>query len=301
MSHARNYVFTLHEKDGEVLRLLDPVEWPEYVTFVVYQQEVAPDTGRVHFQGYLELGTKKSMTQLKEDIPDLEDAWFQPRRGNQRQAIAYAKKEDTRVDGPWEHGTAKNQGQRADLDAVKVDIDKGRPMKQIAEDHFDTWVRHHRAFSAYKRMKSIKRSWPMELVLYLGPSGTQKTKTAHEAYPDAYWKPKGKWWDNYDGEETVIIDEMYGSSFPFTELLQLLDRYPYSIETKGGTVEFISKRIVMTSNQEPEDWYDSEKTHQMDWATNPLNRRLTEFCRIIRTGEVHRRIRPVLAQFGIPQ
>ena len=94
---------------------------------------------------------------------------------------------------------------------------------------------------------------------------------------------------------------MYGNRFPFVELLQLLDRYPYQVEDKGVHMEFNSRRIVFTSNQEPEDWYSAERTHQGDWASNPLNARLREFGTIIRTGEVHRAIGPVQAQFGVPQ
>jgi len=257
--------------------------------------------GTEHYQGYMEFSGQKSLLQLKA-MPGLETAHFERRKGSQKQAIDYCRKSETMVDGPYVFGEANEQGKRNDLEEVKKRIREGASMIDIADEHFTEFCKYSKAFKEYKSMCMEKRTWAMDLVFLIGPTRTGKTRTAMEmAGESVYVKPPGKWWDNYDGEETVIIDEMYGSSFPFTELLQLLDRYPYSIETKGGTVEFISKRIVMTSNQEPEDWYDSEKTHQMDWATNPLNRRLTEFCRIIRTGEVHRRIRPVLAQFGIPQ
>ena len=132
----------------------------------------------------------------------------------------------------------------------------------------------------------------MEIICYIGPSGTGKSRAAREAYPQAYWGPKGKWWDGYCGQETVIVDEMYGHRFSFSELLQLLDRYPFQVETKGGVRQFTSRRIVFTSNQHPEDWYNAERTHQMRWAENPLYRRLREYGRIIQTGEVHRATAP---------
>ena len=46
-------------------------------------------------------------------------------------------------------------------------------------------------------------------------------------------------------------------------------------------MEFTSKIIIFTSNQEPCDWYDGEKTHQVSWETNPLNRRIQEFGEMI--------------------
>lgn len=288
-------MFTVFATEGEELLDLDPTLWPQ-CSYAVWQREVCPDTGREHFQGYIELNNAMTYTALQL-YDGLNTAHFEQRRGTPQQAEDYCSKEDTRVEGPWRHGERKRPGERTDVLALKESIDEGTNTAQLWQDHPVTMFRMHKAATTYKRTITPKRDWPMELIVYIGPSGTGKTRTAREAYPDAYWKPKGKWWDGYDGQETVVIDEMYGSSFSFGELLQLLDRYPHSVEIKGDTVEFTSRRIVMTSNQEPEDWYDAEKTHQMDWANNPLNRRLQEFGRIIRTGEVHRRVRPRL-NFG---
>jgi len=160
-------------------------------------------------------------------------------------------------------------------------------LAQIAEDHFSAFIRYEKGFRSYQRLKSAKRDWAMELIVIVGPSGTGKSRWARTQYPDAFWKMKGPWWDGYDGEETVVIDEMYGHCFPFTFLLQLTDRYPFVVECKGGSINFISKRIVFTSNQHPRDWYNAESTHSGPWDQNPLNRRLREFGRLYFTGAVH--------------
>lgn len=50
---ARNYVFTLFEDQllfPEGPPLLDGSLFPPWLTFVVYQRELCPDTARVHFQ-----------------------------------------------------------------------------------------------------------------------------------------------------------------------------------------------------------------------------------------------------------
>lgn len=158
----------------------------------------------------------------------------------------------------------------------------------MADEHFSAFIRYERGLRSYARMKSARRNWAMELVLVIGPSGTGKSRYANELAPDAFWKPKGPWWDGYDGEHTVVIDEMYGHCFPYTELLQLLDRYPYAVPVKGAVLEFVSRRIIMTSNQHPADWYSAEKTHSGPWKSSPLYRRIKEFGVIKKTGEVHR-------------
>jgi len=179
-------------------------------------------------------------------------------------------------------------GKRKDLDEVKLALDSGASFAEIADSHFSAFIRYEKGFRSYKLLKSIRRDWAMDLIILVGPSGTGKSRYARTIYPLAYWKSKGPWWDGYDGEETVVIDEMYGSCFPFSEFLQLLDRYPYKVPIKGGTVEFVSRRIVMTSNQHPRDWYSAERTHHGAWEQSPLYRRILEYGTIMFTGEVHR-------------
>jgi len=40
--------------------------------------------------------------------------------------------------------------------------------------------------------------------------------------------------------------------------LRLLDRYPISLPTKGGHVQFVATTILITSNFAPLDWYKWE-------------------------------------------
>ena len=130
----------------------------------------------------------------------------------------------------------------------------------------------------------------MEIILIIGPTGTGKSREARRLCEgvSSYWMgSNGKWWQDYWGEHTVVWDEFYGHCCPYSILLRILDRYPLKLEFKGGGIEFVSRRIIFTSNQEPEHWYNGERTHQMSWDQNPLNRRIREFGRIIRTGAVH--------------
>ena len=43
-----------------------------------------------------------------------------------------------------------------------------------------------------------------------------------------------KWWDGYEGEKEVLIDEFWKDFYKYHELLRLLDRYPCKVEKKGG-------------------------------------------------------------------
>jgi hypothetical protein len=283
----RNFCFTVFAEPGEDLRLLDPSSWPVWVTYVIYQMELCPDTARHHFQGYLELEEQKRYQALQRELVGLETAHFEPRRGNQAQAIAYCRKEETRVDGPWEHGNPKAQGKRNDLLAAKAAIDSGSSAKRLAAEHFPVFIENHVGLQKYRLLTAPVRDWPMELIVLVGPTRTGKSRKAHGDFPNAYWKDSTKWWDGFDSHETVIWDEFYGHSCPFSTLLRLTDRYPMQVEIKGGYVQFNARRIVFTSNQKPKDWYSAEATHQGDWKQNPLRARLREFGRVVYLGEAH--------------
>lgn len=290
---SRNVMFTVFASQTEPLLLLDPEAWPG-IRYCVYQRELCPTTNREHFQGYAEFDAPVRWPTVQ-SWPGMETAHLEARLKSQRHAIRYCTKEETRIEGPWTWGEAANQGARTDLAQVKRRLDEGASMAEIAQEHFSDFVRYERGFASYRRMVGLRRTWPTLFTIIVGPTRTGKTRRAWElAGPEAYSKNKTAWWDGYDQQENVVWDEFYGSCCPFTELLQILDRYPYAVNQKGKTTEFVARHIYFTTNQEPEDWYDAERTHQGPWAENPLRARIAEFGTIVRTGEVHRRLPPVL-------
>ena len=55
---------------------------------------------------------------------------------------------------------------------------------------------------------------------------------------------------------------------PYTTLKKLADRYPMMVETKGGRVLFKARRLVITSNIAPQQWYPK-------YPFDSLERRIT--------------------------
>lgn len=113
--------------------------------------------------------------------------------------------------------------------------------------------------------------------MFYGASGTGKSRRAAElcGSESTYYKPRGKWWDGYANQDNVIIDDFYGW-LSFDEFLRIADRYPCRVEVKGGFAEFTSKRIVITSNQAPSQWWRGDwfKGEQL----KALTRRLDVVC-----------------------
>ncbi len=155
-------------------------------------------------------------------------------------------------------------------------------MISISEDFFSDYCRYNRAFTSYKRLHAPKRNWPMEVITLFGPTGTGKTHWVYATYGDDLYsvpcsKSSGTYWDDYDGETTVLIDEMYGKRFTHSFLLRLLDKYPFTVPVHGSSVQFCSKRIVMTSNSHPSLWYASMyESLSTVFYRGPLHRRLVQ-------------------------
>lgn len=227
------------------------------ISFIIYQPEVGAN-GTHHLQGYLELSRRVSFGVLCRWHP-----WhIERRKGTQAQAIAYSSKEDTR-DGPsvtW--GTKKQQGQRNDIAAAYERVREGKREREIAEElpivHAKYWrgIERYRGLILYDETKRFRH---VQVTVHWGEPGTGKTRKAVEdAEGDYFILGKGSgervWWDGYQGESTLILDDFY-SWIRYSDMLNILDGYQYRCEVKGSFVYAQWTKVVITSNQDPREWY----------------------------------------------
>lgn len=175
-------------------------------------------------------------------------------RGTPQQCRDYCSKEETRQEGgqPVEWGSLPEQGKRCDLDEVKRTIRGGATEKEVFETYPTEYIKYSSGIKRAIFLCQSTRSWKTEVFWWHGSTGSGKSRQAFEEYPDAYWKaPTTKWWDGYTGQDTVIVDDYRRDFCTFAELLRLFDRYPHSVESKGGSVQFTSRRIVITTPRDP--------------------------------------------------
>lgn len=219
--------------------------------YLIYGIEECPETKKIHHQGYAEWPSNMRINALKKLHGSVH---WEKRVGTAEQAIAYCEK-----DGRWcELGTRpmKKQGARSDIDAVRAMVIAGKGMKDIVE--VCSGFQAMRFAEKLLEHREAKRNWKTEVIWLYGPTGTGKTKRAfEEAGPDAWISGKNlKWWQGYDAHEHVIVDDFRGDFCTFHELLRILDRYPYTVEVKGGSRQLLAKKIWITCPWHPSDVYN---------------------------------------------
>jgi hypothetical protein len=207
----RNIVFTPNNyTEEEYISLLNH----HLFKYVVIGKEVG-ERGTPHLQGYAELVTQMDLVTVKKDKHPRKH--FQRRYGSRKEAIDYCKK-----DGNYhENGRAKRQGKRTDLNKVRELISSEISYRELLQS-YELNYGQLRVADRYYTYLEPKRNFKIEVIWCHGATGTDTSYWAENTFPDAYVKePDDKWWDEYDGQEVVIMDEFRGSDLKFNKLLRL--------------------------------------------------------------------------------
>lgn len=238
------------------------------VKYFVVGKETCPTTQRPHLQGYLELANQTAFNTVRSMIlPDPFTGNLAARRGSAVQASDYCKK-----DGRFtEHGEISQPGKRTDIteavNCLKDNIGTKRPFRALALAHPEALVKYHRGLNFLANELVEDRDEVPEITVFIGSTGTGKSRRARELCPEAWiWNPaKDSWFDGYLGQKEAIFEEFRGQ-LKYGTFLSVLDRYTHEHQVKGGTVKFVATKIVITSPMHPRDWYprQCERTDHID-------------------------------------
>jgi hypothetical protein len=234
-------------------------EFDDGLQYLAYAKETCPTTGKQHWQGFAYHKTGMKLTGWKKLFPG---AHIEQMRSDFDANKKYCSKEGQLI----EHGQRPRQGERTDLQELKVQLDAGRRPMEIAdqvEGMFSVVSRSHRfaeSYFQYKRAKTLAhdRTAP-DVYVRIGPPGTGKTKWMDDTYGIGNWVTapdnNGQWFDNCD-HDVILFDDVEARAIPTTsQFKRLTDRYPIQVPVKGGFITWKPKVIVFTSNSHPKEWW----------------------------------------------
>lgn len=268
---SKNWCFT----DFELLDWAKIFKSNDDMRYICWGEETCPKTKKKHYQGWLQMEKKKRMNGIKK-VCLSKKVHLESCRGTEGENEQYCIKEGQYT----QLGVFITQGKRTDLDDLKIMLDGGGTLEDIANENFPSFIKYNRGFQEYKKIvdKRLRKGFRKVNVIHIhGKTGTGKTRYAMESKERVY-KIQGddlNWWDGYDGEETLLIDE-YDNQISITKLLGILDGYQLRLPIKGSFTYANWTKVYITSNEKRLHKYD-KKEHR-----RALKRRITsviEMCR----------------------
>ena len=147
--------------------------------------------------------------------------------------------------------------QKRDQKAHYADVIRAAQEGTAKEEYPSEFLRYHGTITRMYKPKLASLD-EYSAYWYVGPPGTGKSRSARHQYPDLYNKLINKWWDGYDNEEVVLLDDFSKSNTMTGDSLKnWADHYPFRAECKGSSMMIRPKVIIVTSNYEIQDlWPD---------------------------------------------
>ena len=240
-SKHQGYAFTDYICDLTFYEKIDKSK----VRYLIIGAEVCPTSKRNHWQGFIYWKNDKYWNSMQKLM---NPRFFEPMY---HKSWPGANKNYCSKDGNliMEFGDCPAQGRRTDLIELKhMLMHTNTAIDKVVIEHCENLqqIQFVEKLAKYRPNKRDKNEGVLVYWLY-GPPGTGKTRYVWDKEPNLYKAFSDKWWDGYDGQEAVLIDDFREGWCSFARLLELTDRYPIKMEVKTTTTWAAWKRIYITS------------------------------------------------------
>lgn len=210
------------------------------------------ENGTPHLQGFVVFKTRTKFSTVKNQLAK---AHIEQMKGTPKQASTYCMK-----DGNYEvFGELPNDYKGGASGGIRKRENFKDMVKFAKSDKFDdileldpvSYVQHYHAFKRILQDYPIKPNDLNDVCgewIY-GPPNVGKSYTARQENPDLYDKAINKWWDGYQGESCVLLDDFdLVHNILGHHLKRWADKYSFPAEIKGTTRQIRPSKIVVTSN-----------------------------------------------------
>lgn len=164
-------------------------------------------------------------------------------------------KTETQLEGPFEFGTRPlNPASKTDWDQIRRYAETG----ELNKIDSAILIRYYGNLKKIEKDHQVipPRATPKTCLWYWGEPGTGKTRKATDEHPDAYKKLANRWWDGYQGQKTVILDDIGKDTAKCLVNHLKLWADPWQNhpgEDKGGQKVLSYDTFIVTSNYDIDD------------------------------------------------
>ncbi len=290
---ARNYAwcYTLNNYSDTEYGKLVAVD----CQYHVFGKEIAPKTGTPHIQGYIYMYEKQSLRSMRRKVSLR--ARFTKALGSAEQNFKYCSKTKDYKELGVRPMSQKEKGQtEKDKWAKIIALAKDQKLDEICVEYPSIYLRMYSTLKRIARDHQKKPETLTELinVWLFGATGLGKTVKALKmaGTKDSYYiKNANKWFCNYQGEHTVIIDDIGPKHHCLAYYLKIWgDFNPFQAESKGSSSMIRPKRIIITSNYSIKDIFPEEENY------GPLERRYEQVHYVRPLGKSRKRKRDPIKQ-----
>lgn len=247
-NHTLDNIHDIYNNNNDIIR------------YICAGAEVCPSTKRAHLQCWIQFHNKKRMGCLKKIFGKQNK--FLACKGDEYDNDKYCAKDGNYI----KFGKFVCQGQRTDLELLKREVMNGMNKKTIIKEHFETYCKYRNGINDLcavieKEQRSEFRH--VEVILLHGTTNTGKTRKAMEEAKFKIDASELQWWDGYEGEHTILIDE-YDNDVKITKMLNILDGYMLRLPIKGGFTYANWRKVYITTNLSPDQLHSKAKPRHRD-------------------------------------
>lgn len=220
--------------------------------YVIAEEQHAD--GEPHLHAFLKLFKRKKFNASMFDLGEYHGN-YQPAK-SWKCVDAYCKKDGNYITNEDIDSARHNKAKR-NMELIKMD-----PKEAVEGGYI--------GFCALPSFLKAKREWKnLEEVPLLierkcfwiyGEPRLGKSYACRSAYPDLYEKPQNKWWDGYQGETAVLLDDFDKQGACLGHYLKIwADNYRFNAEVKGGMLRPCYTVLLVTSNYTPDQIFTEDK------------------------------------------
>tara|TARA_B100000683_G_scaffold126005_1_gene123626 strand:+ start:187 stop:1458 length:1272 start_codon:yes stop_codon:yes gene_type:complete len=287
----------------EILCSTDVIEECDIRCAVMQVEE--GEGGTQHLQAFLQTIKKRRIAWLSKRIREHTPFTFsiQESMGNAQQNVAYA----TKPTGPWEYADGRTKmnktlspkpiwinksalvkkGERSDIKEAIRAAENGSTLRELDQRFPTVMARSGRGIKDIifrKKMAESKQNRLGRVFIFTGGTGCGKSWEARNLFskqiglgPDDVFsldfENRNLWFDGYNGEKILLLDDYVPNSITRSKFLRLLDIYQFPCQVKGGYTIAEWDYVFITTNYPVDSLCTfpkyNEETKEVDDITDP--------------------------------